>query len=141
MRILLDTNVLISGLWIAGNPPARLLDAWRDFKITLVTSREQLEELADVLARPKIARRISPERAERLLGALREEAIWATEIPVLDLSPDPDDNRILATAIAGKAEMVVSGDRRDMLELGEVDGIPIVTAREAVQRLGLENED
>lgn len=140
MRILLDTNILISGLWVAGTPPARLLDAWRAFQLTLVSSQEQVDELEAVFARPKIARRISPERAARLVADLQREAILAQNLPVVDLSPDPKDNFILATAIAGDAKLVVSGDRRGMLELGQVNGIPIITAREAVERLGPEDE-
>ena len=56
-------------------------------------------------------------------------------MPEVRLSPDPDDNPILATAIAGKADLVVSGDKKDMLAIGNVKGIPIVTAREAADRL------
>ena len=52
-------------------------------------------------------------------------------------SPDPDDNRILAIALAGQADYVVSGDRADMLSLGEVEGIPVMTARQAVEILDL----
>ncbi len=55
--------------------------------------------------------------------------------PDVDLSPDPKDNPILAAAIAGKADLIVSGDKKHMLALGEVKGIPIVTARDALDRL------
>lgn len=139
MRILLDTNILISGLWVAGTPPARLIDGWRSFRYDLVTSQEQFRELEGVLARPKIIKRITPAQSERLLADLREAAVWATNLPVVDVSPDPDDNRILATAIAGDADLIVSGDQRGMRDLGEVNGITIVTAREAVAQLGLDD--
>ena len=52
------------------------------------------------------------------------------------MSPDPKDNPILATAIAGKADLIVSGDKKHVLALVEVGGIPIVTAHEALTRLG-----
>ena len=55
--------------------------------------------------------------------------------PDVNLSPDPKDNPILAAAIAGKADLIVSGDKKHMLALGEVKGIPIVTARDALDRL------
>ena len=54
----------------------------------------------------------------------------------MNLSPDPKDNPILATAIAGKADLIVSGDKKHVLALGEVGGIPILTAHEALKRLG-----
>ena len=53
----------------------------------------------------------------------------------MNASPDPDDNLIPATAIAGKADLIVSGDKKPMLALGRVDDIPIVTAAAAVNRL------
>jgi predicted nucleic acid-binding protein len=54
----------------------------------------------------------------------------------VNLSPDPKDNPILAAAIAGKADLIVSGDKKHMLALGAVAGIPIVTAKNALDRLG-----
>lgn len=135
MRILLDTNVFVSGVLGKNSPPALLIELWLAGGFTLVTSQIQFDELERVLARPKIARRISPEQSERLLEDLRNEASWADNLPVVDVSPDPDDNLILATAIAGKADLVVSGDRPDMQALGEIDGTPILSPRQTVERL------
>ena len=59
----------------------------------------------------------------------------ATDLPVVDASPDPDDNPILAAAIIGRADLIVSGDKGHVLALGQVEGIPIVTARDALERL------
>lgn len=132
MRILLDTNIFISALWVRGTPPALLLDRWRAGTFSLVSSEVQFAELAGVLDRPKIRQRIAHEEATRLLADLRREVIWATNLPSVDLSPDVADNLIIATAIAGQAEMIVSGDRAGMLDLKEVGGIAIVTARQAL---------
>ena len=57
------------------------------------------------------------------------------DLPEVNVSPDSRDNPILATAVAGEAGLIVSGDKGDMLALGNVEGIPIVTAREAIGRL------
>ena len=62
-------------------------------------------------------------------------------LPEVIPSADPDDNPILATAIAGDADLIVSGDRGDMLAIGTAHGIPIVTAREAADRLRAGKED
>lgn len=140
VRILLDTNILISGIFIAGSPPARLLGLWHQRRIELVTSRVQLDELRRVLERPKISGRLAKGEAERLLRMLALEPVRVGELPAVHASPDPDDNRILAIAIAGSADLIVSGDRRGMRELGAIHGIPIITAREAVERLALEEE-
>jgi putative PIN family toxin of toxin-antitoxin system len=135
VRVLLDTNILVSGILSAGQPPARLLHLWLQRRFELVTSERQLEELRAVLARPKITKRISPEETAVLVENLEQEAICARDLPVVDVSPDPDDNFILATAIAGAAELIVSGDQAGMLDLQEVSGIAIVTAREALERI------
>ncbi|MCG8468794.1 MAG: hypothetical protein MJB57_11405, partial [Gemmatimonadetes bacterium] len=63
--------------------------------------------------------------------------VLVSDLPVLELSPDPPDNVILATAVAGEAELIVSGDKGHVLELREVEGIPVVTATDAVRHLGL----
>jgi len=65
-------------------------------------------------------------------------AVIVPSVTAVVFSPDPDDNLILATAIAGQADLVVSGDRQHMLVLREVEGIPIVTPREALSRLEAE---
>ena len=58
--------------------------------------------------------------------------LFLDDPPAANLSPDPKDNPILAAAIAGKANLIVSGDKKHMLALGTVEGVPVVTAREAL---------
>lgn len=65
-------------------------------------------------------------------GLSTKNALVLDDLPEVDYPPDPKDNPILATAIAGQAQYIVSGDKRDMLELTHVEGIPIVTARDFV---------
>ena len=84
--------------------------------------------------------RIDPVQAQEFLENVDVLAVMATDLPTIELSPDPADNVILATAVAGQAELVVSGDKADVLELGEVEGIPIMTARAALERLGMVEE-
>ena len=140
MRLLLDTNILVSGLLSSKGPPGKLVRAWLDLRFELVTSEEQIDELRRVLAYERLQPYIHPEQARDFVENLEVLAIVATDLPTLEVSPDPDDDVILATAVAGDADAVVSGDKGDVLALGEVEGIPIVTAREAVERLGLEEE-
>ena len=140
MRILLDTNILVAGLLSPRGVPGRLVRAWLRGGFELVTSREQLDELARVLSYERIAARIDPVQARDFLENIDVLAVLATDLPLLELSPDPPDNVILATAVAGRADAVVSGDRAGVLALGEVEGIPILAAREALERLGLAGE-
>ncbi len=140
MRLLLDTNIVVSGLLSSKSPPGKLLRAWLDGGFELVTSQEQIGELRRVLAYERLKLYIHPEQAHDFVENLEVLAIMAVRLPMLRLSPDPDDNVILATAVAGKADAVVSGDKADVLALGEVEGIPIITAREAIDRLSLGDE-
>lgn len=135
MRIVLDSNVVVSGLLVGYSPPGRLVNAWLDGDFLLVTSRYQLDELALVFTYDKLKSRISDGQAAAFLENASAKALVLEELPSVNASPDPKDNPILAAALAGNADLVVSGDRSDMLLLGHIEGIPIVTAREAVNYL------
>jgi putative PIN family toxin of toxin-antitoxin system len=135
VRIVLDTNILIAALITKDTPPDLLYQAWLKGEFELVTSSAQLAEVADVLARPRLHRYIDADEAAAILGNIDTRAHILEDPPDVDLSPDPKDNPILAAAIAGKADLIVSGDKKHMLALGEVEGIPILTARNALDRL------
>ena len=135
MRIVLDTNILVSALLTPNGPPGRLLAAVKRGDVALVTSDAQLRELRDVLGRDGLSARIRHQEAAALLDNLPTIGEVATDLPAVDASSDPDDNVILAAAIAGRANLIVSGDKDHMLALGQVAGIPIVTARDALDRL------
>ena len=137
VRLVLDTNILIGALITKGTPPDQLYRAWLRGDIELVTSATQIAELAEVLARPRIRRLVDADEANAILENLAVRALVLNDLPAVDLSPDPSDNPILAAAIAGNADFVVSGDKKHVLSLGEVDGIPIVTARDALKGLSL----
>ena len=88
--------------------------------ITLVTSEFQIAELRDVLARERLQPYIRAEEANDLLYHLKAVGMVMVDLPEVNVSPDPRDNPILATAVAGEADLVVSGDKGDMLALGNV---------------------
>ncbi len=135
MRIVLDTNILIGALITKGTPPDRLYQAWLRGEVELVTSTAQIAEVADVLARPRLQKFLDANEAAAIVENIDTRALILDAPPDVDLSPDPKDNPILAAAIAGKADLIVSGDKKHMLALGAVEGIPIVTAREALDLL------
>ena len=131
MRLVLDTNVLVGAL-IAGHnqsPLVLLYNAWERGLFELFTSNYQMEELARVLAYPKLERFITPNQARRLLINLSARAAVLTDMPDVTLSPDPDDNPILAIALGANADYLVSGDKRHILELEKIENTQIVTAR------------
>ena len=137
MRAVVDTNVLVSGLLWRGAPHA-LIELARAGTFDLISSPKLLTELDRVLRRPKfrtiLARsRTNPRRLLREIGRLAE-IVDASSLRA-PVSRDPDDDHVLAVAIAGRADLVVSGDD-DLLSLGNHRGIDIVTPAEAVGLLG-----
>jgi len=79
---------------------------------------------------PKIRDRLTPALAGRLINELRDLAIVLKDLPVVTVSPDPYDNYLLATAAAGGADFLVTGDKRDPPPLGRHEGAKIVTVRD-----------
>jgi putative PIN family toxin of toxin-antitoxin system len=135
-KVVLDTNVLVSGV-IASGYSASIVDAVRREEIQLVTSVCLLEEFSEVIARRHIARKYpkAAEEAENLLDFLRAFAILAPGIPeAQNISPDRDDDFVLACALDEKADCIVSGDPH-LLNLKTYTGIPILTPREFVERM------
>lgn len=133
MRFVIDTNLLVSGVISAGLP-RRLIDGAKAGEFELCTSEVLLAELLDVLSRGKFAARLVQAQLtpEGIVADLRRLAVVVSPITVPRVVfADPDDDHVLA----GTADLIASGDRRDLLPLGSYEGIPIVTAREAVERL------
>ncbi len=136
MRVVLDTNVIASGfLW--GGVPRQLLHAAREKKLQLYASTTLLLELTDILGRAKFVRKLAA--AQLSVDELVERyALLATVVHPAAISPvildDPDDDHVLACALAAKAEIIVSGDRH-LLDLKEHQGIRIVTVAEAVRNI------
>lgn len=133
MRAVIDTNVLLAGLLWHG-PPHALLEQVRAGTVSLVSSPVLLAELADVIGRAKfdaILTRTNTSR-ERSLAEVRRlaEVIDPPALPQ-PVCRDPDDDQVLALAIAAKVELIVSGDN-DLLLLGSFEGIPIIAPAQAV---------
>ena len=141
MRVVLDTNVLISALISKTGPPGRLLSAVKRAGLVLVTSAYQLDELREALGRKRLRAYVRPEEAHDLLYNLEAVGVLVTGLPECNPSPDPDDNPILATAIAGNADLVISGDKTGMVALGHVNDIPIITPARAMEWLNLETRN
>ena len=130
MRLVLDTNVLVSALLAGTSLPAHLLLLWREGAFDLLTSAEQLDELMRVTRYPKIRERLSPALAGRLINEVRDLAIVVGPLPTITVSADPDDNYLLAMTSTGAADFLVTGDKRDLLEIGRYGGTRILTVRD-----------
>jgi uncharacterized protein len=138
MRIVIDTNLLVSGVISAG-PPRELVNAAKAGVFELCTSEVLLAELLDVIARGKFAARLAQAglTPQGIVNDLRALAVVVSPTTVARVVPtDPDDDHVLAAALTGAADLIASGDKRDLLPLVSYEGIPIITAREALQRIG-----
>ena len=135
MRVILDTNVLVSALLTPDGVPARLLDAWFEGRYELLSSEVQLEELRLVTRHPRVRRFIEPAIAGGLVNDLRHFAEVLTALPTIDVSKDPADNFLLAMAEAGSADFLATGDKRDVLALKRHGPTRIVTAKRLLELL------
>ena len=137
MRFVLDTNLLVSGV-IAAGLPRRLIDGAKAGEFELCTSEVLLAELLDVLSRENFVTRLSQAglTPQGIVDDLRRLAVVVspTDVPRV-VRTDPDDDHVIAAAVAGQVDLIASGDKRDLLPMGSFQGIPIITARAAVERL------
>jgi putative PIN family toxin of toxin-antitoxin system len=135
MRVVIDTNVVLSGLIKPDSVPGHILRAWRDGSFRFVLSEFLLEEIAVTLARPKI-QALVPWPAAQINRFVPELRAFCDVVEPADLDlkypRDPDDIPVLAALIASGADMLVTGDR-DLLALREQ--YPIETPAEFVRRL------
>ncbi len=127
MRVVLDTNVFVAGL-IARGPAAKVLNLWFDQRFLVLTSEAQIGELRKVL-RSKFSDVVPAQTRAKLIARIRRAAIVVNPKRTPPLSPDPDDNLILAIALEGQADMLVTGDKGHLLSL-KVRGLHIATVRQ-----------
>ncbi len=135
MRIVIDTGILIAALITKDTPPDQIYQAWRKKKFELITSEWQLSEFRRVSRYPKLRKFLIPSEAGNMINGLRHQALVLNDLPTLELSPDPDDDPVLAMAVAGKADYLVSGDKTDLLALKNIEKTKIITARNFLMKL------
>ena len=137
MRIVLDTNVVLSALLWRGTP-YQLLEAIRNRSETrLFTSPALLDELAGVLTRSSPTKRLAV--IGKTARAVLADYVEAAEVVEPEHVPrvvpnDADDDQVIAAAVTAGADWIVSGDV-DLLSMGSYQGIPIITAAQAVEQI------
>jgi putative PIN family toxin of toxin-antitoxin system len=137
LRLVLDTNIVVAGLLWNG-PPRRLLQAATAGEVELYSSEVLLDELAHTLAYPKFAARIDSFGTTIATLVVQYTALVSLVAPASVpriVTTDADDDHVIAAAVAARAELIVTGDRKHLLPIGTHKGIAIVTAREVVERL------
>ena len=131
MRIVIDTNVFISGIFFTG-PPYQILQAWRDGKVQLLVSPSILDEYQRIGV--ELASQFRDVDLKAFLGLLtvQAEIVLAPSLPPV-IRNDPTDDKFLEAAVAGNASHIISGDKH-LLTLSEFQGIQILKPKDFVQR-------
>jgi putative PIN family toxin of toxin-antitoxin system len=130
MRVVLDTNIIVSALLAPASKPADIIRIWLDGKFTLLTCAAHLDELRSTLEKPRVSERIKPHKAGRLVNQLRKLAEDVDPLPRVERSRDPTDDFLLAMSEGGKANYLVTGDKNGVLALRRHKATRIVSARE-----------
>ena len=128
-RVVLDTYVIVSGLIVPTGPPGRILIAWKNRHLDLIVSPSLVREVAEILSRRKIARTYGL-TADAVAGIVRLLDSQTIRVPGRVTIPrtarDPRDDHILACAVEGHADYLITGDR-DLLDLAHFRDIPILS--------------
>jgi putative PIN family toxin of toxin-antitoxin system len=131
VRVVIDTNVLVSAFIVGGKPRRLVLKLLEEH--TVILSRQMLAELADVLARDKFI--VKTSQVDRFLASLvRKSKIVTPSSRFKVISEDPDDDVVLNTAYNGKADYIITGDKH-LLALKEFKRIKIVTVTQMLENL------
>jgi putative PIN family toxin of toxin-antitoxin system len=131
MRIILGTNVFISGIFFTG-PPSHILKAWHDGKVQLLVSPSILDEYQRIGAELALQFRDIDLKPFLDLLTVQAEIVLAPTLPPV-IRDDPSDDKFLEAAVGGNASYIISGDKH-LLKLSGFEGIQILKRRDFIQR-------
>ncbi|MBU1198545.1 MAG: putative toxin-antitoxin system toxin component, PIN family [Nanoarchaeota archaeon] len=130
MRVIIDTNVFVSGIFWKGNFCSQIIDKWRNRKFDLITSMEILDEFVKTLKNFKI--KIPYDMITEWKNLIIENSIIVeSTIKINVVKDDPDDNKFLEAGITGKVDFIISQDKH-LLKLKKYQEIKVITPEEAV---------
>lgn len=136
MRVVLDTNILVSALMVQTSPPAIAYQAWVGGAFTLLSCEYQIEELRRTFSKPALVpARIRSYEAGRMINDLRAFAEMIDSLPRVERSSDPDDDFLLGLSEKGRADYLVTGDKSGLLSLSRHQGTSIISVRHFIEVL------
>jgi uncharacterized protein len=133
MRVVIDTNVLVSGVLNPHGPPGRIVDALLSQTFTVLHDDRILSEYREVLLRPGF--RLSSSDVELLLAFVESTGEQISARPLSLILPDPDDLAFLEVAITGNADTLITGNAKHFKPRRGERGLPIMTPSDFVRRL------
>ena len=132
LRVVLDTNLLVSYLLTQGNTISRIIDSWDRGEIEVLVSPAIIEELVEVVQRPRLRKQMTAD-PQVLIDLIVSEAIHTSgDLTLSGASRDPKDDKFLACALEGAAGYIVTGDQ-DLLSLESFQGVSIVRPADFVE--------
>jgi uncharacterized protein len=138
LRVVIDTNVIVSGILSRTGAPAELLNAWRERRFLLLSSPAIVAEVNAVLHYPHLQKKyhLSDEEINLMIALLEHDALLVSgDTDVAGSVPaDPKDEMFLACALGGQADVIVTGDHH-LLDLGVFRDTPIINARQFLDQL------
>ncbi|MBU1127359.1 putative toxin-antitoxin system toxin component, PIN family [Patescibacteria group bacterium] len=135
MKVVLDANIFISFLLTKGKTIFLIIKFWQEKRFVLLVSETMLEEVEQVCQRLIEKDFIVEDEAKELLWRLRCDARLIDVCSKTSVSPDKKDNRYLVCAKDGKADYLITGDKKHLLFLGEFAGVKIISPGEFVKIL------
>ena len=133
LRVVVDVNVLVSALIVKTSTPRRSLKAAADYGRILM-SREVVDELVNVVARPKFDKYVTEEEKTKFIDDLLDEAIDVEVIEIITDCRDAKDNKYLELAVSGSATHIITGDA-DLLVMNPFRGIAIVAPQKFLESI------
>lgn len=136
MRAVIDTNILVRAVLKPQGSAGQILDCLRDARFLYLYSDATLNELIDVLGRPRMVSKygVTPELVEATCSLLLLRGESVQSVRDIRVCRDPKDDKFLQVAISGQAEVVVTADE-DLIVLGSYEAIPMVQPAEFLRRL------
>jgi putative PIN family toxin of toxin-antitoxin system len=138
MRLILDTNILLSALLSPQGSSAKLLDAWERKRFTLVACDALIAELREVAGRPFFRARLRAGASELLAAGIRDFSLFCRDLPsgsaAPDFPPDRKDSYLLALAEVSQTEFLVTGDKQ-LLSLRRHKSTRIITPAAMIEIL------
>jgi len=135
MRVVLDTNILVSFLLTRGEAVSSIFNGWEKGQFILLASEEILLEVKQALEKFVRSNLIPGERAQALLRRIRKETRMVVIQTVVKIAKKRSDNRFLACAKDGRADYLVTGDKKHLLPLKKFGKTKIISAKEFVKIL------
>lgn len=144
IQAVLDANALVSGIVrirVADSPPGEVFRRWRADQFALIVSAHIISEVRRTFRKPYLMERVPPVDVEdSLLVIQRRALIVAVTVTVSGVATHPEDDLVLAAAVSTEADFLVTGDRQ-LLKLGQYEGVRIVSPREFLAILDNQSDE